>query len=67
MTRPSKHPKSGVYRIRRVVPPHLRGVNGLGRERIITLGTKDAKEAAKKAARPLGVPLSLRDVRALAG
>ena len=49
MTRPTKHPKSGVYRIRRVVPPHLRGVNGLGRERIITLGTKDPREAAKKA------------------
>lgn len=48
MTRPTKHPKSGVYRIRIAVPAALRGVIGK-RERVETLGTKDPKEALKLA------------------
>jgi len=48
MTRPTKHPKSGVYRIRKGVPPELRDVLGK-RELIQTLGTKDPQEAKRLA------------------
>lgn len=48
MTRPTKHPKTGVYRIRMRVPQDLRAALGTG-ERIVTLRTKDPKEAAAKA------------------
>jgi hypothetical protein len=48
MTRPTKHPKSGVYRVRKVVPKPLRPIIGTA-ERIISLGTKDPAEAREKA------------------
>ena len=48
MTRPTKHPKTGVYRIRMRVPKDLRATLGVG-DRNVTLGTKDPKEAAAKA------------------
>lgn len=48
MTRPTKHPKSGVYRVRKVVPKPLRPIIGTG-ERIICLGTKDPAEARERA------------------
>lgn len=48
MTRPTKHPQSGVYRIRMRVPPDLREVMGKS-ERSESLRTKDPKEAAEKA------------------
>lgn len=45
MTRPTKHPKTGVYQIRKRVPADLQGIIGK-RERIISLGTKDPEKAA---------------------
>ena len=49
MTRPTKHPKSGVYRIRVAVPAHLRDIvqrdHGVRSEFIETLGTKDPRQA----------------------
>ena len=47
MTRPTKHPKTGVYRIRMRVPLDLREVMGKS-ERIESLRTKDPKEAKAK-------------------
>lgn len=44
MSRPTKHPKSGVYRARKVVPEDLRAVVGK-RELIASLRTKDPAEA----------------------
>lgn len=44
MARPQKHPKSGVYRLRKVVPADLRAVVGK-RELIQSLNTKDPAEA----------------------
>ncbi|NMJ43502.1 hypothetical protein GWK16_19810 [Roseomonas sp. JC162] len=44
MARPTKHPKSGVYRARKVVPEDLRAVIGK-RELIASLRTKDPSEA----------------------
>ena len=47
MARPTKHPKSGTYRVRVTTPPHLKDAAkklfGAGTE---SLGTKDAREAA---------------------
>ncbi len=48
MCRPTKHPKTGVYRIRMRVPKDLIPVIGK-RERVDTLGTKDPDEARKLA------------------
>ena len=49
MTRPSKHPKSGVYRVRLMIPAKLSDtahrLHGVQTELIENLGTKDAKEA----------------------
>ncbi|NMJ41816.1 hypothetical protein GWK16_11220 [Roseomonas sp. JC162] len=55
MTRPTKHPTTGVYRIRKVVPKELRPIIGSA-ERIISLRTKDPTEAAKRA------PAALRKI-----
>lgn len=55
MTRPTKHPTTGVYRIRKVVPKELRPIIGSA-ERIISLRTKDPAEAAKRA------PAALRKI-----
>ena len=53
MTSPTKHPKSGVYRLRMAIPPHLHEITGRvhGRrtEFIRTLGTKDPREARRLA------------------
>jgi hypothetical protein len=48
MTRPTKHPKTGVYQIRRRVPKALQGIIGKA-ERVISLGTKDPEEAKRRA------------------
>ena len=48
MTRPTKHPKTGVYRIRKGVPKALRAAVGR-RELIRSLGTKDRAEAKRLA------------------
>jgi integrase len=53
MTRPTKHPATSVYRIRKVVPKDIRPVIGTG-ERIISLETKDPAEAMKRAPAALG-------------
>lgn len=82
MTRPTKHPKSGVYRIRMRVPEDIRAALRKG-ERIVSLDTKDPKEAAKRAPAVVakieaefaaarlslspGRALSLREVMALCG
>jgi hypothetical protein len=47
MSRPSKHPKTGVYRFRKAVPDSLRALVGF-REVIRSLGTKDPRQAAAK-------------------
>ena len=53
MTRPTKHPKSGVYRIRMAVPMHLRSIvkraHGRSAELVESLGTKDPGEAKRLA------------------
>jgi len=48
MTRPTKHPKTGGYQIRRRVPKPLQGIIGKA-ERVISLGTKEPEEAKKRA------------------
>lgn len=48
MTRPTKHPTTRVYRIRKVAPTELRPIIGTA-ERIVSLGTKDPAEAMKRA------------------
>lgn len=48
MSRPTKHPKTGVYQIRRRVPKALQAIIGKA-ERVISLGTKDAEEAKRRA------------------
>jgi Domain of unknown function (DUF6538) len=45
MSRPWKHPKTGVYYYRRVVPAAMRPIVGKVEERR-TLGTKDPRQAA---------------------
>jgi integrase len=47
MPKPFKHPKSGVYYYRRVVPAPLRSIIGRGEYRI-SLGTKDLAEAKRQ-------------------
>ena len=53
MTRPTKHPRTGIYRLRKVIPKHLRDIvqrrHGVRCELIVNLGTKDAKEAHRAA------------------
>lgn len=82
MTRPTPHPKTGVYRLRKAVPPSLQGVVGK-RELIVSLRTKDpsvarklAPEALRKieaqldAARAASLPgcaLTFREIAALCG
>ena len=79
MSRPFKHPKTGVYYFRKAVPDDLRGIIGK-REVKISLGTKNPAEAktkyAKKAAeveerwkalRSKPEPLTQRQIVALAG
>jgi len=46
MSRPQKHPKTGIYRARKVVPSDLRELVGK-RELIETLGTKDPAAARR--------------------
>jgi integrase len=46
MTRPTKRPRSAVYRARKVVPQSLRGTVGK-RELVETLGTRDPAEAKR--------------------
>jgi hypothetical protein len=48
MTRPTKHPRTGVYRVRIAVPSALRAVVGK-RELVSSLRTKDAAEARRLA------------------
>ena len=53
MTAPTRHPKTGVYRIRIAIPPHLRDItqrdHGKRAEFIETLGTKEPKETKARA------------------
>ncbi|RVT91686.1 hypothetical protein EOD42_20380 [Rhodovarius crocodyli] len=48
MIRPTKHPRTGIYHVRKAVPAALRGVVGK-REWIENLGTKDPDEAKRLA------------------
>jgi hypothetical protein len=48
MIRPHRHPKTGVYWLRKVVPAPLRAIIGK-RELVASLGTKDCTEARQKA------------------
>ncbi|MDB5379483.1 MAG: recombinase XerD, partial [Rubritepida sp.] len=52
MTRPTKHPKTAIYRVRKTVPVALRAAAGVT-EWIVSLGTKDPLEARQKAAHAL--------------
>lgn len=52
MSRPTKHPRTGVYQLRRRVPADL--VDKLGRKEITkSLGTRDPEEAKRKHAEAL--------------
>jgi integrase len=79
MSRPFKHPKTGVYYYRRVVPEALRALVGK-REVRVSLKTKDPREAASRhpavaakvtaqwdALRREPEPLTLKEASALAG
>jgi hypothetical protein len=79
MSRPWKHPKTGVYYFRKVVPSDLRKAVGSGEVRK-SLGTKDSREAARKhiemaakvvaeweAARRGPQPMTQKEAVALAG
>jgi hypothetical protein len=79
MARPSKHPKTGVYRFRKAVPDDLRALVGKT-EVIRSLGTKDPREASRKfhavaaevaaewdALRTGPTTLTFKDAAALAG
>lgn len=48
MTRPTKHPRTGIYRVRKAIPAALRPFVGK-RELEINLGTRDPREAVAKA------------------
>ena len=54
MSRPTKHPRTGVYRVRVAIPAHLRSItkvqHGVAREFIRSLHTKDPKLAKERAA-----------------
>jgi len=47
MSRPTKHPKTGIYQVRRRVPKPIQAVIGKA-ERVISLGTKDPREAKER-------------------
>lgn len=47
MTRPTKHPKTGIYQFRRVIPDDLQALIGK-REEKRSLGTKDPDEAKRR-------------------
>ncbi|WP_353850973.1 DUF6538 domain-containing protein [Acidiphilium sp.] len=53
MTRPTRHPSSGVFRLRKVIPESLRDAAerlfGVRREFIENLGTKNEAEARRRA------------------
>lgn len=53
MTRPTPHPKTGVFRLRKVIPPPLREaaerLYGVKSEFIVSLGTKSEAEARRTA------------------
>jgi integrase len=79
MSRPFKHPKTGVYYFRKVVPDDMRGLVGK-REVRRSLGTKNPREAAARhpevatkvaaewtALRDGPKPLTLKGASALAG
>jgi hypothetical protein len=79
MSRPWKHPKTGIYYYRKVVPKAMRKLVGLVEVRQ-TLGTKDPREAALRhtqvaatvaaeweALRRGPKPLTAREASALAG
>jgi len=57
MTRPTLHPKSGMYRLRKPIPAQYREaakrLYGVGTELTVSLGTKDPKEALRLAPRYL--------------
>ena len=52
MTRPSQHPKTGIYRVRVAIPAPLRDLAkqqlGVSRELVENLRTKDPAEARKR-------------------
>jgi integrase len=58
MTRPTKHPKTGIYRLRKSVPAALRIAAGK-REWVVGLGTKDLRVARERA------PAALRQIETL--
>lgn len=79
MSRPFKHPKTGVYYFRKAVPADLRALRGRVEEKV-SLGTKDPAEARDaharvaaeiantwKALRSAPAPLTHRQIMALAG
>jgi len=47
MTRPTKHPKTGIYQFRRAIPDDLQSIIGK-REEKRSLGTKDPEEAKRR-------------------
>jgi transposase len=53
MTRPTKHPKTGIYRLRKQIPASLQDIAaqmfGVRGEFIINFNTKDADEARQRA------------------
>lgn len=61
MTRPYRHPSTGVYWLRKGVPQALRPLVGK-RELKRSLGTKDAEEAKRRAPGVLAVFDSLLDI-----
>jgi len=52
MSRPSKHPKTGIYQLRKVVPDDLRKLVGK-REEKVSLRTRDPAEAKVRHAKAL--------------
>ena len=52
MSRPSKHPKTGIYQLRKVVPEDLRKLVGK-REEKVSLQTRDPVEAKQRFAKAL--------------
>ncbi|WP_456763202.1 DUF6538 domain-containing protein [Bradyrhizobium sp. USDA 4011] len=64
MSRPWKHPKTGIYQLRKVVPDDLRKLVGK-REEKLSLQTRDPAEE-RKFAMPRPWPSSRRDGRTCA-
>ena len=65
MARPWKHPKTGIYWLRKAVPEDLRALVGK-REEKRTLGTRDPAEAKRRHAKAL-LEIEARWVRMRAG